>query len=316
MEGKADRRRELRCIALKRLGVDPGADADDVERINVLDFELETFGEEAVKLRKKRGAARDVELHGDAPALLRAVEVDGTRHFGVKARHHRAAGLGHAVARRVLVLDNAAEGDVRGGALVFLRLLRRAPERGAYLLRDRVARDGDRAVVELVAVDDHERRRLGADIEDDAAPAVCGARVAKHVREGDRRDVHELRRESRATHGGHDVLDLVDLRGDDHHVLLAVFVVAENLPVADHLVDRERNVLLDLETDHLVEPVRPSGGRDGREAREHHLPGNRDRDWTRLDALLADDLEERRREERARVAGVERSGEGGDAVVD
>ena len=109
---------------------------------------------------------------------------------------------------------------------------------------------------------------------------------------------------------------LVDLRGDDHHVLLAVFVVAENLPVADHLVDRERNVLLDLETDHLVEPVRTSGGRDGREAREHHLPGNRDGDWTRLDALLADDLEERRREERARVAGVERSGEGGDAVVD
>ena len=234
----------------------------------------------------------------------------------MKARHHRATDLGHAVARRVFVFDNATEGDVRGGALVFLRLLRRAPERRAYLLRDRVARDGNRAVVELVAVDDHERRRLGADVEDDATPAVCGASMAKHVREGDRRYIDKLRSEPGAAHGGHDVLDLVDLRGDDHHVLLAVFVVAENLPVADHLVDRERDVLLDLETDHLVESVGPSGGCDGREAREHHLPGDRNCDRARLDALLADDLEERRREKCARVAGVERGGEGGDAVVD
>ena len=217
--------------------------------------------------------------------------------------------------RLVFVLHDSAERHVRVLALELLRLVVRHAERRRDFLRDHVAGHGDRAVVELLPVDDHERRRLSADVEDDGAPVAAPARLER-VRERDRRDVDALGREPGAFDGRSDLLDLVGLGRHDHHVLLAVLVVSEDLPVADHLVDRERDVLLDLEADHLVELVGASRGRDRREAREHHLSGDRDRHGAGLYPLLADDLEDRRREYRVRVPRVERGRKRGYAVVD
>ena len=311
---KAGRGRQKRGIRLERRGVHLRSRRNRLHRIEEPDLDPERFGEERVNLRKKRRTARKIESHRRRSALLRTVEVDGPGDLRIEARQHRATDLRDPVRRLVLVLRDAPERDITLRDLKLLRLLQRASERRGNLLRDGIARDRDRTVVDALAFRDHEGRRLGADVKDD--DAIVGVRgLTNQIHERERRDIHELDPETRADDGPGDGLDLVDLRRDDQHRLVTVRRVTDDLAVADHLVDRERDVLLDLVTDHLLELLRAARHRNRREALEGHLPGDGNRDRARLDSLLADDLKKRRRKNRLGVPAVERRGEMRRAVV-
>ena len=92
----------------------------------------------------------------------------------MEAREDRADHLRDAVGDLVLVLRHAAERDVAALELELFGLLEGTAERLRDVLRDEVAGDGDRAVVDLLVLEDDQVRRLRADVEDDRAARKAG----------------------------------------------------------------------------------------------------------------------------------------------
>ena len=255
-------------------------------------------------MRKERRSARQINLHRRSATLLAAVEIDGAVYLGLKPRHHGAANLGNAIQGFILVLHHAAHGNVCVCELVALGLLYCASEILRDFLGDGSASHGDRAIVKLFTFNDGKRSGLSADIHHhNALIGICRISLYK-IRNRNGSDAHDFRIEPRHLDGGGDALHLLDFGSHNQDGLVAVFRVAKNLMARDHLVDRERNVLLDVAADERSKLLRVAHHRNRHSAQERHLPGNGNGHLAGPNALLAHDALNGRHENHVGVAGV------------
>ena len=295
----------------ERLAVHLGAHAYLRKRIEIAHLNLQRLAEELVQLRQTHRPAGQEESRRRIAALLRTIEVDRTRNLRMEPRQHRADDLRDSVGHLVGILGDAAQRHVPALELQLLGLLQGAAERLRDVLGDRVAGDRNRAGVDLLVLDENEARRARADVQDHRAARRAGIRPAEGVVDGHRRNIDDLRRQPGGGHGIRDGTDLIELRGNDHRCLLALRRSTRKLVVADDFVDRERNVLFDFVAHKLLKLVRRHG-RKLREAREHRLPVQRNDERGGLDALLAHDALQGRRERglkrSERVAGRRKIG--------
>ena len=208
----------------------------------------------------------------------------------MEARQHRADDLRDAVGDLVLILRHAAERHIAALELKLFGLLERTSELLRDFLRDRVAGHGNRAVVDLLVLEDDEVGRLRTHVENHRAPAELGIGELQRVADRDRRNVHHHRLETGRTHGIRHRTHALELRRHDQRRLVALRRHADELVVADDFVDRERDVLLDLVADLLFGVA---DGRNLRKPREDHLAAERHDERPRTDSLLAHDLVDR-----------------------
>ena len=110
------------------------------------------------------------------------------------------------------------------------------------LLGDRVARNGNGACEETVAVEKQQIGTAPADIEDHDAFVIADMVGTGHVIERRRSEIHQIRLEPDIVYGFDDAFDDIILDDNEHHLELVV-LAADELVVPDHLVHRERHVL-------------------------------------------------------------------------
>ena len=144
---------------------------------------------------------------------------------------------------------------------------------------------------ETIAVDEHEIRMRGADVENDRR--LLGGDIVLHevqqpeVADGDGLDGELVRRELE-----HEVVDLLTSHRKDRDLSLLTrqVVPIDDMKIPGDLVEREGNLLSGLVADHLVDLFLLEGGNLD-EARKGSLTGMRDSDRLLHRVALREDLQ-------------------------
>ena len=141
--------------------------------------------------------------------------------------------------------------------------------------------------------DDVQRRDRGADVEQrDGAVLGQAVLVLEDVLDGEGVDVDDDRLQLGLADDRRVVVDLVFLRGDEEEIHLpGVGPPAEDLVVDRHDLDVERDVLLGLPADLLLQLV-VGHHRDGDLSDDHRLPVDADGDVLLGDLRIVEDLHE------------------------
>ena len=274
------------CLTGNRLRDAHAVHGHVAQRVEKLDGRLEFFAKKFHHVGEADGAPTKDDSHRLASCLAGAVEADRPRDFRVQARHGIADDLGDPCFRGVARFGIRAA-ETHGAFLHFDPLGQRdvlmefLGNGGA----DGVAADRNAPAEGPGSLDKNEVRRPRPDIDDQRAAG--GFRVIKteSIIDRHRRDIDDPRFQPPRCHRVGHLGQLVRLHGDKNDIPVPVTLGAHDLVVPDHLVDRERHVLLRLERDDRAHVLGRSSGQLDEAGK------NRLRRQAEIDGLLGGDFE-------------------------
>ena len=254
------------------IDIDVFPHGDAAEAVEVFHGEIELFFKEFLEVGQVGTAAGEEDFLRRTAAVLGAEKGGGLADLCVEAAQgiadEGAEGGGGFIE---LGGVSPAEGDEAGGELGVLRL----GKGEVVVLRDGGGEsrspDADAAGEKAGTIDVNEVAGLRPDVEEHGAFLQVRVVIAEGIVEGGGRGIDELGAHATAGDGFADLVERVSLDGDEDDFFFNV-IAWENLPIPDDFIDRERENLLGLEANQLVD-ILLIERRQLDEAVEHGLAG-------------------------------------------
>ena len=260
-------------LVLDAIDIDPLAEGDVVHRIEEFDGEIEFFPEKFQGVGESGTATGDVDVLRRGSTVLAAVVIGGACDFRRKAGervadHHGERGEGFI---QLLGVATAEGNQAVGGFLLFRLTIRNAVFLGDGR-GDGAAADCNTSGEEKISHHVDEVAGLRADIDQQGGFLRFAVRRDEGIVDRHGRYIDLKGGEARVHDGGVDFIEGIRLDGDDDAFFFAF--AFEKFVIPNHLVEGERDVLLCLESDELLDVVVLKGGQPD-EADESRLARDR-----------------------------------------